>query len=79
MDQKKFEVLLRIISPEIVHLASLNHNTEEITAAKSFYSSEVYKLLEDEDTKLWHLSPLTIFNMYDCEVKTGTISFPEGA
>lgn len=38
----------------------------------------VYSLLEQEDTKLWNLSPLTLFNMYDEERKTGNITFPEG-
>ena len=34
-------------------------------------------LLEQEDTKLWHLSPLTIYNMFDEEQKTGVFEIPE--
>ena len=37
----------------------------------------ISSMLEQEDTKLWHLSPLTLFNMYDEEKKTGNITFPE--
>ena len=33
----------------------------------------------DEETKLWHLSPLTLYNMYEGEVKTGKVVFPEEA
>lgn len=51
----------------------------ELEATKSFYGSRVYTMLEDEETKLWHLSPLTLYNMYDEEQKTGTITFPEEA
>jgi hypothetical protein len=35
------------------------------------------ELLEQEETKLWHFSPLTLFNMYDEEKNTGCITFPE--
>lgn len=50
----------------------------EIDERKAFYESKVYSLLEEEETKLWQLSPLTLFNMYDEEKGTGNITFPEG-
>lgn len=34
-------------------------------------------LSEEEDTKLWHLSALTLFHMFDEEKNTGSFSFPE--
>lgn len=37
----------------------------------------VYEKLEREDTKLWHLSPLTIFNMFEEEQKTDKVTYPE--
>ena len=52
---------------------------DEVTAAKEFYDSKVYSFLEQEDTKLWHLSALTLFHMFDEEKKTGTFTFPEEA
>ena len=78
MDQKKFEALLILIIPQVVDSIVKNHKLDEIYAISSFYESNVYSLLEQEDTKLWHLSPLTLFNMYDEEKKTGNITFPEG-
>ncbi len=78
MEQVKFEALLTLIVPQVVDLIVTNHRVDEISAIKSFYDSEVYSLLEQEDTKMWHLSPLTLFNMYDEEAKTGGITFPEG-
>lgn len=77
MDKKKFEAMLVLIVPKIVHLISENHNCSEIEASKSFYESLVYSLLEQEETKLWHLSPLALYTMYDEEKKTGNIIFPE--
>ena len=77
MKQKKFEAMLVLILPKIVELIVKNHKMDEVTASKEFYKSNVYSLLEQEDTKLWHLSPLLLFHMYDEEIKTGNITFPE--
>lgn len=77
MDQKKFEAILILIVPAVVHLIIENYGYGEVDASRSFYESQVYALLEQENTKLWHLSPLTLFNMYDEERKTGVITFPE--
>ncbi len=78
MEQKKFEAMLVLIVPKVIGLIAQNLGLDEVTATKSFYDSQVYSLLEQEETKLWHLSPLTLFHMYDEERKTGTITFPEG-
>ena len=78
VEQKKFEALLVLIIPEVVRLIIEKYKCDEVTAAREFYGSKVYSLLEQEDTKMWHYSPLTLFNMYDEERKTGTITFPEG-
>ena len=78
MEQKKFEALLVLIIPEVVRLIIEKYKCDEVTAIREFYGSKVYSLLEQEDTKMWHYSPLTLFNMYDEERKTGTITFPAG-
>ncbi|MBQ8640508.1 MAG: hypothetical protein IJ468_15330 [Lachnospiraceae bacterium] len=78
MEQKKFEAMLVLIVPKVIGLIVENYKLDEVTASSSFYESKVYSLLEQEDTKLWHFSPLTLFNMYDEERKTGNITFPEG-
>jgi len=78
MEQKKFEAMLVLIVPRIISLIVEKHDLDEVTASKNFYESKVYSLLEEEATKLWQLSPLTLFNMYEDEKKTGNITFPEG-
>lgn len=78
MEQKKFEAMLVLIVPKVIGLITQEFGLDEVAATRAFYESEVYSLLEQEDTKLWHLSPLTLFNMYDEERKTGNITFPEG-
>ena len=79
MDKKRFEAMLVLLVPQVIHLIIENYPYDEVTASKEFYESKVYSLLEQEDTKLWHLSALTLFNMFDEEKKTGTFTFPEEA
>lgn len=79
MDKQKFEAMLTLLIPQVIHLITENYPYDELTASREFYESEVYSFLEQEDTKLWHFSPLTLFNMFDEEKKSGTFTFPEEA
>lgn len=79
MEPQKFEAMLILIIPQVIELIVERLFMDELTASKEFYNSEVYSLLEEEDTKLWHLSALTLFTMFQEEKETGTISFPEEA
>ena len=79
MADKKFEAILTLLVPQVINLICENYPLDEMTASKEFYESKVYSLLEQEDTKLWHLSALTLFNMFDEERKTGAFIFPEEA
>lgn len=58
----------------MILLITENYPYNEVSAAKEFYDSKVSSLLEQEDTKLWHLSALTLFHMFDEETKTGTFT-----
>ena len=77
MGEEKFGAVMGILVPQVIVLISENYPYDEMTATDEFYNSKVYALLEQEDTKLWHFSPLTLFNMFDEEKKTGKFTFPE--
>ena len=79
MEPHKFEAMLILILPQVIKLIAEWLSMYELAASKEFYNSEVYFLLEEEDTKLWYLSALTLFTMFQEEKETGTISFPEEA
>ncbi len=79
MEKKKFEAMLMLLVPQVIHLIVENYSYDEVSASKEFYNSKVYSFLEQENTKLWHLSALTLFNMFDEEKRTGTFTFPEEA
>lgn len=77
MSAEKFSAVMGILVEQIVHLIAERRAYDEVTAANKFYSSKTYALLEQEDTKLWHFSPLTLFHLFDAEQKTGTFELPE--
>lgn len=77
MADKKFEAIMILLVPQIVNLICENYPLDEMAASKAFYESKVYSLLEQEDTKMWHFSPLTLFNMFDEEKRTGEFQMPE--
>lgn len=77
MNDEKFTAVMGVLVEQVVHLITENYEYDELTASNVFYNSEVYALLEQEETKLWHFSPLTLFNMFDEEQKTGRFTLPE--
>ena len=77
MKDEKFGAVMGILVPQVLRLITENYAYDEMTAANEFYSSDLYALLEQEDTKLWHFSPLTLFNMFDEEKKTCSFTIPE--
>ena len=56
-----------------------NAGTDKKEAIKSLYASKLYKTLENEETKLWHLSVPALYDLYMEEQETGAITFPEEA
>jgi len=79
MTQEKLSALFTILNPSIVQLIVENKNYTNIDAIKIFYNSELYAMMENEKSKLWHLSPLTLYELFDEELSTGTINYPEEA
>lgn len=77
MKDEKFSAVMGVLVPQVIRLIIENYAYDEMTAANEFYSSNLYALLEQEETKIWHFSPLTLFNMFDEEKKTGSFTFPE--
>ena len=77
MADKKFEATLTLLVPQVINLICKNYPLDEMAASRAFYESKVYSLLEQEETKLWHFSPLTLFNMFDEEKATGDFRMPE--
>jgi len=79
MDKNKLSTALIFLVPQILDLIINAYKVDDEKAAEMFYSSELYKGLEEEETKLWHLSAHALFEMYQEELHTGKITYPEEA
>lgn len=79
MEREKFNAVMGVLVPQIIGLITKDFGGSEISAINMFYASRVYSILEREETKLWHLSPLTLYNMYVEERNTGSFVIPEEA
>ena len=79
MDEMKLATCLTFLVPQILELVMKEFNVDDEKAAEMFYSSALYEGLEDEKTKLWHLSAHALFEMFQEEIETGKITYPEEA
>ena len=77
MDEKFNSILSVALIPKTVDLIVQNEKIDDISAINEFYQSKTYALLAEEETKMWHFSPLTVYSMWKHEKETGKIVFPE--
>ena len=77
LEQKQFTATLQLIVPQVVDwiIKAYGLNAEE--AVKELYYSQLYADLERESSKLWHLSPLALTDLWYSEKTTGKIQYPE--
>ena len=76
--EKKINTLLgTAIIPQVIDLIMQIDGESDIRAVEKFYNSKTYEALADAETDVWHLSPLTIYNMWLSEIETGELIFPE--
>ena len=79
MNEIEYKTTLQMLFPMVIQIIIEKKNVTVINAVKLLYLSELYKLLEIEDTKLWHLSPLALYNLLEIELQTGKLNFPTEA
>ncbi|MCL2801934.1 MAG: hypothetical protein FWD28_09285 [Treponema sp.] len=76
MTDTQFKATLEMLIPLVVREIMKSRNVTEQEAFELLYSSFLYSKLEIEDTKLWHLSQLTLANLLNEELEIGKIEFP---
>ena len=79
MTPEKLSALLAIINPSVVQLIMDNRKLSNTEAVTLLYNSDLYAMLENEASKLWHLSPLLLYELLEEELTTGSINYPEEA
>lgn len=78
-DNNQFSALLAEIVPPVIKLIIKNSNLDEEQATLRFYSSKLYCELSDENSKLWHYGPMTLYTMFQDELLIGSYDYPEEA
>ena len=76
MTPEKLSALLVVLNPAVVQLIMDKKKFTSIEATTLFYNSTLYAMLENEASKLWHLSPLTLYELFEEELATGSINYP---
>ena len=77
MSQEQFTALMPYIISDLVSLIAENDQISENIAMERLYNSQLYKLLEQEELKLWQYSSHMLYSLFHQEQKTGNILFPE--
>ena len=77
MTLEKLSALLCVLNPAVIQIIINNRKLDIVEATSLFYNSDLYAMLENDDSKLWHLSPLTLYELFEEELATGNINYPE--
>ena len=74
---KDISPIIAMITPGILSLLMKCRNLELGEASNLLYNSQLYKALEDEETKVWRLGYPLLYDMLEEELISGSITFPE--
>ena len=79
MSEKGIKGMLELIVPRLLRMIMEKQSLTEKEALTRLYASELYRQLEREEMKLWHLSIPTLYEMWLEEKERGHITYPEEA
>jgi hypothetical protein len=77
MNNTKFPLILEMKVSDLVNLYISSKNVTLDEALDTVYHSKLYKILEQEETKIWHHSPFLLLNCLNQELKTGKLECPD--
>ena len=77
MNQKQLTAFLAVLTPRILSQLTEQNKITEQEAIRILYNSQLYATLEQEETKLWHLSAVALYELLTEELTTGKITYPE--
>lgn len=77
MSEKGIKGMLELIVPRLLRMIMEKQSLTEKEALTQLYASDLYRQLERKETKLWHLSIPTLYEMWLEEKESGHITYPE--
>ncbi len=73
----EFESILPFKVEGVVEQLIKGHKMSLEDALEYLYSSQLYALLEREETKMWHYSSQMLLHLLEDEKKTGELVLPQ--
>jgi len=73
----EFESILPLKVEGVAELLIEERKMSLQNALEYLYSSQLYALLEQEETKMWHYSPQMLVHLLENEKKTGKLELPQ--
>lgn len=73
----EFEAILPLKVEGIAELLIEGRKMLLQDALEFLYSSQLYALLEKEETKMWHYSPQMLLHLLEDEKNTGILKLPQ--
>ena len=76
LTEVEFKATLQMLIPMVIQIIMNKKDLSAVEAIKILYTSELYEKLEMESSKVWHFSPLALFELLEMELTTGKLIFP---
>ena len=77
MGQEQFIAMMPYITDDLAAMIAQKQNLSEADAISKLYHSQLYAMLEQEDTKVWQYSTDMLYSLFLQEQQTGSIVFPD--
>ncbi len=77
MTEEQFAAIMPYICSDLVAMICEKQNIPDEEAIKQLYYSELYVMLERENTKVWYYSTPMLYSLLEQERTTGRIEFPD--
>jgi len=77
MNERELSTLIWLRVRDIVKLLLTNKSISVNEAFNLIYNSQVFELLSNEKTKVWHYSVNMLYYLLLEEIKTGLVELPE--
>ena len=77
MGQEQFAAMMPTISADLIAKITDKQGVSEEDAIKQLYASKLYAALEQEETKVWQYSTDMLYALYEQEMSTGEVIFPD--
>ena len=71
MNQEQFAAIMPYISADLVEMIAKKKSISENDAITKLYNSELYAILEQEDTKVWQYSTDMLYSLLETSVYKG--------